>query len=175
MKRRAANGNGGGSNGGAGKKRKHYRIKDPEAFRAKQKANANRGAGRPPKTFAYPEGTLRGDLNAARDRGREAISECVDLWIQLVRVGLAFVKGEPSVRNLRGKTRIGHIPEEYAGPIMRATENLANRCGLPTLTETSIKESVPPKMIGEARAGWQDPKSGEWHDIAPEGAPEEVN
>lgn len=136
---------------------------------AKKRGGAREGTARPMGEEAQRLAEIR---NAARLLGTNQLANCVRLWTRLVETGLMFMDGKLRVGRRRG--RVNHIPEEYAGPIMRASENLANRCGLPILSELSVKGAVPPKLLNEGKgAGWIDTE-GTFHPVDVEGAPTEI-
>lgn len=104
---------------------------------AATKALRKRGRRGVPVT-RYDLATVEGQRELARAEGAGQLGKCVELWTRLVERGLAYMRKK------------GPLPEEYAGPVLRASENLANRCGLPMLSELSVRAAVPVKLV-EAR------------------------
>lgn len=121
------------------KPRKELTDEEREARAERARANGRKG-GRPPKTAWNAEQRLRDE---AVKRGETYLAKCLDYWIELIE----------------GK---------HAGAThdhrLRATENLANRCGLPIRTEQNVTPGLPVKSVW--LMGWTDP-DGTVHTFAP--------
>jgi len=84
-------------------------------------------------------------VDMARKRGIPALVTCVDYWVDVSK---------------------GRYKDATHSDRMRATENLANRLGLPARTETVIPKAIPVKLV--EIAGWRDGQ-GQFHDEKPPG------